>query len=418
MPKVTDLTGQRCGPWRVIDQAATERRVRFWNVEHGCGLLRVLPHAMLIDIAAGKPEPEGLCPRCTPGVNGYDPSAFPAGAVAAEALAQLGATDGPDPVRDPAGGLVERDPFAGLPPRSPLTEKLDAAVDHEGWEVEPANATMGWDSPAAVVEAAAALADCGERLETYGVAEGLEPAQPILAVVRAAATQEPRPPSRQIPGMSHLGTPCDRKLAARIAEGSPDRGPAWRPFVGTAGHNALSDHLLDMAIPEGGPRWARDLAVELGGSRGIIDVLDQDTGTVIDFKFTGVTRLREYARGRVPDQYQGQLDLYGEALRVAGHDVHQVALLALPLAGEVEDAVWYSRPLNRDRAHRLIARAWRLRGDVADGRPLSAFTIAEDSCDYCPLKRRGDCPGLGKSSTPKAPPIAWGGPAVAPPPGV
>jgi hypothetical protein len=405
MPKVTDLTGQQCGPWQVIDQAPTERRVRFWNVEHGCGLLRVLPHAMLIDIANGKPEPEGLCPRCTPGVNGYDPNAFPVteklgkfSGLPMGAIAGWSVVDLPEPAAVPAERWAT----------PAMVEAAAALAEPEKYDEH------GTDLPSRV---APALADCGERLETYGVAEGLEPAQPILAVVRAAATQEPRPPSRQIPGMSHLGTPCDRKLAARIAEGSGDRGPAWRPFVGTAGHEALSRHLevYHSATPQ---RWAQDLAVELGGSRGIIDVLDQDAGTVIDFKFTGVTRLREYARGRVPDQYQGQLDLYGEALRVAGHDVHQVAMLALPLAGEVEDAVWYSRPLNRDRAHRLIARAWRLRGDVADGRPLSAFTIAEDACDWCPLKRRGDCPGMGKSSAPKAPPIAWGGPAVAPPPGV
>ncbi len=362
----------------------------FWNVIYQpCQHARSLPHTLLLAAFEGR-QRIAPCFDCHPG-NVYDPGAFPAGQIAAEAIERLGG-----PVTEVA------DPFAGLPPRSPIEQALSVQVV-DGWSLPTAPA------PAPAVE----LAACGERLETFGKAEGIAEAQDLLAVVTAAATQDPRPPSRQLPGMSALGTPCDRKLAARMREGSSDHGPAWRPYVGTAVHAVLDIFLGSLGFGpdgEGIPkRWRHSLAVEAGGSKGIIDVLDTDTATLIDFKISGVTKLKETYRGKVLPVYQGQLDLYALGLTLAGHRVEHVAVLVLPLAGEVEDAAWYSRPASLERASDLLSRAWQVKGHVLDGQPLDSFDIAEDACDYCPLKRRGDCPGAGKAAELPRVPITWGG---------
>lgn len=418
MPKVTDLTGRVLSApsasggldqlLAVVGPGPTVNRVRSWEIAYPfCEHSQVLPHAMLMlafDGKGGVPE----CATCHPGAPGINRGMHSG---PGDPPHQVGTPCRVNDVSAPAGWAMPA--FPGDEPAADL-EDLGSEL---GYPIAELAAQYVADEHAQVAE----LAACGERLETYGKAEGLEDAQGIYGVVVGAATQEPRPPSRQLPGMSHLGTPCDRKLAARMLEGSDNRGPAWRPFVGIAGHEALSRHLEMLTGPESDSehdRWLPDLEVEAGGSKGMIDVLDADTNTLIDFKFTGVTKLRDVARGKVLPVYQGQLDLYALGLTLAGHLVESVAVLALPLAGEVEDAAWYSRPANLGHASTLVARGWRIRGEAMNGRPLSAFAIAEDSCDYCPLKRRGDCQGVGRAAQPPKVAVTWGGPAVANPPGV
>lgn len=362
MPRVTDLATRvleiaGSPAMAVVDKAPSDGRTHRWNVVfQPCGHAAVLGHVLLVEAFSRADAATALrCPGCAESPDWS--KGYPDAESNAEREARMGA--------------------------APLV-----SVAVEPW--------TGAD-----------LAPCGERLETFGRAEGLETAQAAYALVVGAATQSPRPASTQIPGMSTLGTPCDRKLAARMLEGSTDRGAAWRPFVGTAGHQALSDYLC--VYDPNSDRWARDVPVTAGGSKGILDVFDVETETVIDFKFTGVTKLREVARGKVLPVYQTQLDLYALGLTIAGQSVKDVAVLALPLAGEVEEATWYLRPADLGNAGRALQRAWRIKAEVLDGRPIGSFAKSEDSCTYCPLFRRGDCEGVGTAVAPPRVPITWGG---------
>lgn len=409
MPKVTDLTGETIVGFLVIGRAAEVNRARYWNVEHvgdgpgtvGCdNQPRVISHEQLMTLRAGRDQP----PRCY-GCNPTD-----------DAVVDQGMHVDPPaavhPVGTPCAAPSELQPQNEGAGRGDLYEPT---IVWQGAAVARTYQTATGPEvpilPPAEPVVRAGTGDAPARVAVFGRAEGIDEAQRHLAVLRQACTQEKRAPSRQLPGMSSLGTPCDRKLARLILEGKEDPGPAWRPFMGTAGHAALEPVFGRQLDSNRAVEYLVNLALEAGGSRGYIDQYHVPTRTLVDTKFAGVTKLRGYYRGQVPEVYQGQLDLYALGLTIAGYPVERVAVLAPPMAGEVDETAWYSRAVDLGHAHRLIARGWEIRARATAGDPLASFALSEDNCAYCPLFRRGDCAGEGKTAARVAapPPITWGG---------
>jgi hypothetical protein len=275
-------------------------------------------------------------------------------------------------------------------------------------------------------------------LVTFGRAEGIEAAQPYMAVLRRATSWEAKPDSRN-PGMSGIGG-CERKLAYRMAFGKAAGGPALRPWIGTQVHGddactmglsgafqednrLLVAALADSQAPVVQPgRWVLNRRVNVQGARGIIDLYDREEARLLDFKVPGITKVRAVTKGHVSDQYDTQLDLYALGLVEQGFPVRSVGLLVPPAAGELDDTAWYERAPDFENAHAKLRRRDRIAAMLEVARPLAVLEIAEieaDSCDYCPVLKAGLCPGVDVRVDKGLAQIGWQpGPSVATPPGV
>lgn len=240
----------------------------------------------------------------------------------------------------------------------------------------------------------------------------------LVYTIEQAIANHPRSLQREI-GPSEMGTPCARRLGHKLA-GTPEqqRSAAWRPTVGTAVHAWLADVFLAAEVPGGGLRWLVEQRIELGRVGddeigGSTDLYDRCTATVVDWKIPGPSSLtakrRAWAKGEPPEPtYRTQLHLYGLGWRRRGFPVKRVAIMALPAAGELTDAAWWSEPYDEARALKAVERA--------DGYARAAAAMGgwdaliphlprvEDRCGpYCPFWRAGadpsdpsSCPGADK----------------------
>lgn len=207
----------------------------------------------------------------------------------------------------------------------------------------------------------------------------------LRAVILAKMRGETRNHQRD-PGPSEIGG-CERKLGGRLAFGASDihEDPTkWRPQVGTAVHSMLADWFKNT---EG---WMPDYRVTTPIA-GTIDNYHAPTGTVIDYKCVGVTTLKAARAGKVSEKYRTQLALYGLGLANDGYQVNEVALWFLPSAGSLDDAVYWSEPLDYARAWRAVARVDKIRGMLSVAEPavvLERLSVEEDFCGSCPLLRK------------------------------
>lgn len=267
-----------------------------------------------------------------------------------------------------------------------------------------------------------------ERCETYGKAAGIPQAADALDAFRRACSWQGRP-GNGTAGWSSIGTPCDRKLAYKLAYGTDPGEDAWRAFVGTAIH-AAADDAYSHDPHTGMGRWLTRIRVDRY-ARGEVDAYDRIAARVLDWKFPGITTVRRLYKGHVDLAYQVQLDGYGLELEHLGFPVHTVALLAVPPNGELADAAWYERPWDPHRAKAALDRRDSLNMALAttdDPRALVAgLPITEDHCGYCPVKKAGLCEGAKTADPPAAPLVTYSGPPAPrgtgptlppPPPGV
>lgn len=224
--------------------------------------------------------------------------------------------------------------------------------------------------------------------------------QELLMTIRRGITDHPRSSQLMI-GPSELGTPCDRKLAFRLAEtleGESDTQPrpSWRPTVGTAVHawlagvmDADNERARQSGIPE---RWAverRVMVGTVGGQEvwGSCDLYDRVTGTVIDWKIVGTQTLRQAKRWGPSKVYRAQAHLYGRGFRHIGLPVERVSLCYLPSAGELRDMVWWIRPYEETVATQALSRADGLMTALRHaGRQLiiPSTPTTEGPCEWCP----------------------------------
>lgn len=225
-----------------------------------------------------------------------------------------------------------------------------------------------------------------------------------------AATNAPRSLQTAI-GPSEVGQPCLRRLAYKmldvpVASGA---GDIWRPTVGTAAHAWLAE-ALELANAElGHQRWLVEERVTIApGLSGSCDALDQQTHTVVDWKVVGPTSLKKYRKDGPGQQYRTQLHLYGKGHVNAGRRVDHVAIVFLPSAGTLADALFWTEPYDESVADGAVERLDLLRlalmVSTGQGHPVAdvvggvAMTPAH-SCVYCPWFSHGSkdlaagCPG-------------------------
>lgn len=232
-----------------------------------------------------------------------------------------------------------------------------------------------------------------------------------------------RPRSRQTRlGPSELGTPCQRQIAMKLA-GIPrqpeDKRPPWAPMQGTAMHTLMEEALRFHNAQLGRERWVVEekLVVDPGLDdvdpiTGHGDAFDTDHACVIDWKYTGVTTLREVKRKTVPNEqlvkpeYRVQGHLYGRGHERAGRDVRYVRLVFLARSHDYADSAEWTEEYQPEIAFWAIDRYYAtiqllIDLDLAANPGLWSVVPAAPgkACSWCPFRRVGGvadatgCPG-------------------------
>lgn len=239
-----------------------------------------------------------------------------------------------------------------------------------------------------------------------------------------SALDADRPRSRQTAlGPSELGTPCQRQIAMKLA-GVPrqpeDKRPPWAPMQGTAMHTLMEEALRFHNAQLGRERWIveEQLTVHpgLGGGvhaiRGHGDAFDQDAGMVVDWKYVGVTTLRDVKRKTIPNEqlvkpdYRVQAHLYGYGHAAAGRDVRWVRLVFLARSHDYADSTEWTERYQPEIALEAIYRYFgtldlldSLKPDVTPALWGVVPATPGKACSWCPFRRVGGpadstgCPG-------------------------
>jgi hypothetical protein len=233
---------------------------------------------------------------------------------------------------------------------------------------------------------------------SYGGDVQLVLAEMLDVIVKGIASHE-RSAQKRI-GPSEIGTPCARKLGAKIAgfDNGNDGGTSWRAFVGTAIHEKIETFFdAQNGLWPDQQRYATEQKVEAGTIDGetidgSCDLFDMICGVVVDWKTTSQAKLKAYRRNGPGETYRVQAHSYGRGWENGGHHVEHVAIVFFPRDGNLEDAYWWTEPYDRTVAEQAFARAdaiaagQRLLGAEVFQRSLPA---TEDHCEYCPIYSPG-----------------------------
>lgn len=155
--------------------------------------------------------------------------------------------------------------------------------------------------------------------------------QTLEKIIADAGTFAPR--SQQIAiGPSEAGQECTRRLAYKLLDwnvSNPGSSSSWASQVGTAIHAYLAEVFGKLE------EYEVEQRVKIQGNlAGTVDLYHVPTGTVIDWKTTGNV---DSKRKKVSNQNLVQVNLYALGKKRAGADVKQVALVYLPVKGDLAE---------------------------------------------------------------------------------
>lgn len=232
----------------------------------------------------------------------------------------------------------------------------------------------------------------------------------LLDTIRRTIAAHPRSAQKMI-GPSEIGTPCDRKLALRLAGADRRERLAWRPTVGTAVHAWLAEAFTVANEQLDHVRYMVESVVEVGQIDGqpvlgSVDLYDRVTATVCDWKVVGPTTLRHAKVHGPSDIYRTQVMLYGKGFAARGAPVATVGIMYLPVSGDLRDSVWcpmvYEERLAEAALTRADGIAYALRLAGAD-RLLPNTRQADDHCTTCDFYVPGTtdirrCPGTPQTT--------------------
>jgi hypothetical protein len=232
-----------------------------------------------------------------------------------------------------------------------------------------------------------------------------------LGVIKDGITRHPRSLQKRI-GPSEIGRPCDRWILHKLnGDGEPDRGPAWKPAVGTAVHDQL-ERWFDGANRGGGEldrtEWVTEWEVTVGtiGGQPITghsDLFHVPTGTVIDHKVVGPKQISKYRLHGPSEQYRTQAHLYAAGFTADGGwgPARTVAIAFLPRDGELSSTVFWSEPFDPHRAAAAMLRAnrlWTMLTVVGIDAALAASPLCDDEwCTWCKTEKRAQHRAAGGS---------------------
>lgn len=297
-------------------------------------------------------------------------------------------------------GNIEPDPLVGL-----LTPTLELAglLDEEPPFRDPMETPP---VPAAATAPPARTIPAGPPPST--VAEMRD----VLADLDAS-----RPRSMQTAlGPSELGTPCQRQLAmkhAGVPRQLPDSRPPWAPMQGTAMHALMEEALRAHNAQLGWDRWVIEEKLRMDAEiSGHGDAFDTLYGCVVDWKYVGVTTLREVKRKTIANEllvkpeYRVQGHLYGYGHERAGRTVRWVRLVFLARSHNYDDSAEWTERYDPEIAIRALDRYYATQDLIRDlgvaGQPDLWDLVPAmpgKACTWCPFRRVGGpadatgCPG-------------------------
>lgn len=223
-----------------------------------------------------------------------------------------------------------------------------------------------------------------------------------LGVIKAGIARHPRSLQKRI-GPSEIGNPCDRQILHKLnGDDEPNRGPAWKPAVGTAVHDQL-ERWFDAANRGGGEvermEWVTEWQVTVGQILGVditghSDLFHVPTGTVIDHKVVGPSQLTKYRLHGPSQVYRVQAHLYAAGFTRDGGwgPAKHVAIAFLPRDGELDKTVFWTEPYDPHIAAEAMVRANRLAtllAVVGIDAALAASPLCDDQwCTWCRAEKR------------------------------
>lgn len=227
-------------------------------------------------------------------------------------------------------------------------------------------------------------------------AEPLETA--YLDVVTRSIAAHPRSMQKRI-GPSEIGVDCAIAILHKLnGDPEPDRGPAWKPAVGTAVHAQLEQWFEAENDRLGWRRWVTENRVTVGEIAGqpvtgTCDLFDVATRTVWDHKIVGPKMLAHYRAHGPSSQYRVQAHLYGLGYLRDPQPwgvPTEVGIAFLPRDGELSRAYFWHEAWQPsvaiDALNRINGLAWQLEEVGID----LAISV-EDPCGgpFCPWCGKG-----------------------------
>lgn len=223
-------------------------------------------------------------------------------------------------------------------------------------------------------------------------------------VITNAIAAHPRSLQKRI-GPSEIGRPCDRWILHKLAgDGEPDRGPAWKPAIGTAVHAQLEEWFDKANTPNTAGdvtnwEWVTEQEVtvgQIGGQdiTGHSDLFHVPSGTVIDHKIIGPKQLAKYRLHGPSEQYRVQAHLYAAGFTADGGwgPARNVAIAFLPRDGELDQAYFWTEPADPHIAAAAMIRAnrlWTMLQVVGLEAALAASPLCDDQwCTWCRKEKR------------------------------
>ncbi|MEX3610047.1 hypothetical protein VVR12_03225 [Rothia sp. LK2588] len=222
-----------------------------------------------------------------------------------------------------------------------------------------------------------------------GFDKATETAELLMDTIEDHITHHPRSQQVRI-GPSEIGMDCTRRLIHKLAgDTEPDRGPAWKPTVGTACHSQMeewfgkeNEYMPGAYMIEQRVKVGRIGDTEITGST---DLFIPTMGTVVDWKFVGPTRLKQYRVKGPSNQYKVQAHLYGKGWVAAGYDVKRVMIAFLPRDGELSDSYFWWEDFDPMVGIVALAKANQLHQEIqSHGKDFALAQYAPCEDRWCP----------------------------------
>jgi hypothetical protein len=174
----------------------------------------------------------------------------------------------------------------------------------------------------------------------------------ILAAVVHHERHRPRSLQTRL-GPSEVGSPCARRLAFGSAgtkeKGSNKYTEVMPSMIGTAMHAQMEKVMELQNQILGRERWHSEIKV-LEPVAGTCDLYDEDTNTVVDWKFLGKSTWSKYSTKGPNDEYRKQVHLYGLGIENMGMKVENVSIMMFNRNGRLRDAHLWMEPFDRQLA--------------------------------------------------------------------
>lgn len=228
--------------------------------------------------------------------------------------------------------------------------------------------------------------------------------EPITELIMHKYHRAPRSLQQEI-GPSEIGEDCLRKLAYNIMrETALNQGGDPLPsIIGTAAHTWMEDACNLWNEHLGRTRYIAEAKFEIvPGMPGHCDCYDIDTRTVIDWKFPGATKMKEYKDKGPSYMYRAQAHLYGKGWANLGAEVDEVAIAFFPRGGMLSGLHVWSEPWSLSTADSALKRYYDVT-ELAVSLDVENYPenymllpkVSGHNCTYCDWFKPGKDTGQG-----------------------